>query len=284
MHVSRIASILVATAAIIGVAAGPAAAVNPQQPTVATATVDNAELAELIRLSDPATLTDLHEGQQRMERIADIFAAKKDRRGIFAIFYRNILRDANPLLDAGRFDDPQWARAVSAEFFHRYLENLHGNLTGGTVTPTWQRYYAMAADPSRSAGRVAAAGLDAHLLIDFPQAIAATDTGIDHTRDFLAIGDSLINTTSHITDELQSVYGANLAGFFHLYFLGKGADLIIGQGNTSYVMFQSVRGTALASGIAMQEPVTRQPAEIGMHELYNTAETVFNGLEALNLI
>ncbi|MEC3914844.1 DUF5995 family protein [Nocardia sp. CDC160] len=285
MLTSRIAMTLVAAAAITGATAGTAGAVDTPVPAIAaTPQIDAAQQAELVELSDPSTLTDLHEGQRRMERITDILTGAKDRRGIFAVFYRNILRDANPLLDAGDFDDPQWARAVSFEFFRTYLENLHGHLTGGPVTQGWQRYYAMAADPTRSAGRVAAAALDAHLLVDFPKAIAATDTGVDHTRDFFTIGDSLINTTDRITDELSALYGAKLAGFFHLYFVGRTADVVLGQGNTSYVMFQSVRGTALASGIAMRDAATRRPAEASMRELYNLAESVFNGLEAVGQI
>ncbi|MEC3954281.1 DUF5995 family protein [Nocardia sp. CDC153] len=287
--VLAIATAIAASTATAAATADPAASSGsvgvtaPAAPSVARA-LTPAENAELVALSDPDTLTDLHEGQRRMERITDILTGAKDRRGIFAVFYRNILRDANPLLDAGDFDDPQWARAVSFEFFRTYLENLHGHLTGGPVTPGWQRYYAMAADPTRSAGRVAAAALDAHLLVDFPKAIAATDTGVDHTRDFFTIGDSLINTTDHITDELSALYGAKLAGFFHLYFVGRAADVVLGQGNTSYVMFQSVRGIALASGIAMRDAATRRPAEASMRELYNLAESVFNGLEAVGQI
>ncbi|QLY30219.1 DUF5995 family protein [Nocardia huaxiensis] len=259
------------------------AAPNPVVNT-AVSPLSDSEKAELIQLSDPATLTDLHAGQDRIERIAQILVDHKDRRGIFAIFYRNILRDANPLLDAGNFDDPAWARRVSFAFFHSYLENLHGHLTGGAVTPSWQRYYDFAADPSRSAGRVAAAGLDAHLLIDFPQAVAQTGTQVRNTRDFFAIGDSLIGTTQHITDELSAIYGAELGDFFHLYFVGKAGDMVLGDGTTSYVMFQGVRSTSLTSGIAMENPVTGAPAEAGMYALYNTAETVFDGLEFTGLI
>lgn len=267
--------------------AAPASAVESVTESVAPATASaptESELAELVRLSDPATLVDLHDGERRMARITEILTSHKDRRGIFAIFYRNILRDANPLLDAGKFDDPAWTRNVSFAFFHTYLENLHGHLTGGPVTPSWQKYYAMTTDPTRSAGRVAAAALDAHLLIDFPAVIAAAGTGIEHTRDFFAIGDSLINVTQRISDELKSTYDANLSDFFGLYFFGKAADLVIGQDRTSYVMFQSVRSTALSSGIAMRDPVACVPAELSMGALYQTAETVFDGLEFAHLI
>ncbi|GAB4584647.1 DUF5995 family protein [Nocardia sp. IFM 10818] len=280
---SRLAVILVATAAVLGSAAGTAVAVDPPATgshSPAIEPVRDAELAELVRLSDPGTLTDLHDGEQRMNRIAEIFTGHKDRRGIFAVFYRNILRDANPLLDQGRFDDPVWARKVSYAFFHEYLANLHGHLTGGPVTPGWQRYYAMAADPARSAGRVAGAGLDAHLLIDFPKAIAETGTRLENTRDFFTIGDALIGTTHNITDELKAEYGAQLADFFNLYFVGKAGDVVLGDGNTSYVLFQSVRGTALSQGIAMKNELTCGPAELSMQGLYYTAEAVFDGLEA----
>ncbi len=219
-----------------------------------------------------------------MGRITAILTGSHDRRGIFAVFYREILRDANPLLDAGDLDDPQWARAVSIEFFRQYLQNLHGHLTSGPVTAGWQRYYAMAADPARSPGRTAATALDAHLLIDFPAAIAATDTHGEHTRDFFTIGNSLITTTNRITDELQATSGATLPGFFQLYFLGKAADRLIGQANTSHVMFQSVRASALASGIAMQNRPPARPPRLACAPSTHTAEAVFDGLEALGRI
>ncbi|WP_405491945.1 DUF5995 family protein [Nocardia sp. NBC_00511] len=283
MKRSRLAMFIAATAAIAVVSTGTATATPQSEPAAVTA-LDTAELAELTRLSDPATLVDLHDGARRMDRIAEVLTRNGDRRGIFAVFYRSILHDANPLLDAGNFDDPQWARAVSLEFFREYLVNLHGHLTGGAVTPGWQRYYDMAADPSRSPGRVAASALDAHLMVDFPAALAATGTRVENTRDFFAIGDSLINTTGHITDELHAIYGAKLAGFFGLYFVGPVADIALGEGNTSYLMFQSVRGTSLTSGLALQVPATAGAAEVAMYGLYNTAETVFDGLEFANLI
>ncbi|MEV6274837.1 DUF5995 family protein [Nocardia sp. NPDC051832] len=282
---SRFAIALTAVAALTTASLGTAGLASAAPAAVTDVTPpSSAEQAELIRLSDPATLRDLHDGQQRMERITQIFVDHNDRAGIFAVFYRNILRDANPLLDAGDFDDPAWARDVSAAFFHRYLENLHAHLTGGPVTPQWQRYYAMAADPAVSAGRVAGTGLDAHLLIDFPAAIAETHTTVANTRDFFAIGDSLIGTTSRITDELRTIYGAKLAEFFHLYFVGSAADLVIGEHQTTYVLFQGIRGTSLASGIAMTDPITAGPAELSMQALYDTAETVFSGLAAVGQI
>ncbi|MFE3190009.1 DUF5995 family protein [Nocardia sp. NPDC059240] len=262
---------------------GSAGVITPAGPSVARA-LAAAESAELVALSDPATVADLHDGQRRMERIAEIFAGAHDRRGIFAIFYRNILRDANPVLDQGNFDDPAWARAVSAEFFRIYLVNLHSNLTGGTVTPEWARYYDLAADPARSPGRVAAAALDAHLHIDFPEAIAATGTLAAHTRDFFVIGDSLIATTNHITADLDAVYGAKLADFFHAYFVGPALDSVLGENATSYVMFQSVRGVSFANGLALGTPALHDATALEMRVMYQTAETVFDGLEAVDLI
>ncbi|GAB2550182.1 DUF5995 family protein [Nocardia heshunensis] len=273
-----------ATAAADPVAPSGSAAVTTPAESSAARALTPAENAELVALSDPATMADLHDGQRRMERIAEIFAESHDRRGIFAIFYRNILRDANPVLDRGDFDDPAWARAVSAEFFRIYLVNLHGHLTGGTVTPEWARYYALAVDPGRSAGRVAAAALDAHLHIDFPEAIAATGTRVGHTRDFFAIGDSLIATTNNITADLNAVYGAKLADFFHAYFVGPALDSVLGENATSYVMFQSVRGVSFANGLALATPALHDATALEMRLMYQTAETVFDGLEATNLI
>lgn len=282
---SRVAAIAaLATVTTLTVGAVDTIATAAPVVTAAASAPTDAERAELIRLSDPDTLHDLHDGQQRIERIAQIFIEHEDRQGIFAVFYRNILRDANPLLDAGNFDDPAWAREVSLAFFHEYLVNLHGHLTGGPVTPSWQRYYSFAADPSRSAGRVAAAGLDAHLHIDFPLALAKTGTTVANTRDFFTIGDALIGTTTRITDELEALYGAKIGDFFHLFFLGAAADQVLGDGTTSYVLFQAVRATALADGLGLQNPATKGATELGMRAMYTTAETVFDGMDAAGLI
>ncbi|MFD6357983.1 DUF5995 family protein [Nocardia tengchongensis] len=295
VRATRLALALAVTTAIAASTAATAVAAEPAVPsgsagivapaeTGAARALTAAENAELVALSDPSTVTDLHDGQRRMERVAEILSGAQDRRGIFAIFYRNILRDANPVLDQGNFDDPEWARAVSAEFFRIYLVNLRAHLTGGTVSPEWTRYYDLAADPSRSAGRVAAAALDAHLHIDFPEAIAATGTRADHARDFFAIGDSLIAIANNITADLDAVYGAKLADFFHAYFVGPAVDSVLGENTTSYVMFQSVRGISFANGLALGSPALRDAAAVEMRVMYDTAETVFDDLEAANLI
>jgi hypothetical protein len=286
----RKALVAVATALTLGLgtvgAASAQAAPKPadSRSTACGTALSSAELTTLGKLSDTKTLKDLHDGEARMRQISDILTKHNDRRGIFALFYRNILADANPVLDKGKFDDPTWARNVSRGFFVRYLENLHGNVTGGAMTPEWGNYYRLAADCKRSSGRVAAAGLDAHLIIDFPNVVASSGAKLRNTRDFFAIGDSLISTTTRITDELSQRYGAELGGFFHLYFVGTKIDAKYGKGITTYVLFQGIRGLALSNGLALESPWFKRPTQSGMKFVYNTAEVAFNGLELARAI
>ncbi len=87
--------------------------------------------ARLIALTNPATVTSLPVGLQNMEVVASELVSRGDRRGIFAVFYRNILRSAVPALETpGTFRDQAWAQRVSYEFFRRYLLGIHASLSG----------------------------------------------------------------------------------------------------------------------------------------------------------
>ncbi|WP_162958635.1 hypothetical protein [Nocardia yunnanensis] len=80
------------------------------------------------------------------------------------------------------------------------------------------------------------------------------------------------------------MYGAKLAGFFHAYFVGPALDSVLGENGTSYVMFQSVRGVSFGNGLALESPALRQATALEMRAMYQTAETVFDGFEATDLI
>ncbi len=237
-----------------------------------------AERQELIALSNPGTLTGLRDAEARVNRMAAILTARGDRRGIFPVFYRNILRSAIPALESGQFEYDQWSTAISESFYRRYTENFHAHLTGGRVTPSWQHFYKLAGDCRTSPGRVAMAALDAHLVIDFPHSVAETGTTLKHTADFFAFGDLLRDETVGLAVQLQQIYGTNLQPFFQLYFFGDKLDAVAGRGTTTTLLFQTIRGLSLANGLALQKPWKRLGTLAGMNVVWLAAEGVSDAL------
>lgn len=218
-----------------------------------------AEMQRLIALSDPAQLRDLYDARIKVTEIANIFAQYADYRGLFAIYYRDTLNSAIPALEDAHYQDMRWAWAASFDFVDRYLTNLHGHLTGGTVAPWWQHHYAMTADCSKSAGRVLTSALNAHLIEDFPRALAKVGTTPANTGDFFAVGDDLIPTTPTIVADIKAVYGYDMSRFFQLYFVGDVADPVFGDGTTSYVFSQAGRAQSFSFGL-MLGPNPNSPA------------------------
>lgn len=216
-------------------------------------------MQRLIALSDPAQLKDLYDARTKVTEIANIFAQYADYRGLFAIYYRDTLNSAIPALEDAHYQDMRWAWAASFDFVDRYLTNLHGHLTGGTVAPWWQHHYAMTADCSKSAGRVLTSALNAHLIEDFPRALAKVGTTPANTGDFFAVGDDLIPTTPTIVADIKAVYGYDMSRFFQLYFVGDVADPVFGDGTTSYVFSQAGRAQSFSFGL-MLGPNPNSPA------------------------
>ncbi len=289
--VSGVAAVVVAIATLSftgppAVAASqPLPKVDVTKPCVGVVSFTAAQQRELVRLSDPRTLTGLADGRERMEQITDLLVARNDRRGIFAVFYRNILREAVPALaDSSAYDDAVWVNRVSEEFFVRYLAALHASVSGSTIPSPWRTYYRQAADCKVRPGRVAMAGLDAHLILDFPASIAAAKTTKANFDDYYSIGELLQAVTQEIGTELQTTYGADLTEFFHLWAFGDKLDAVAGRGVTTTLLFQGIRTVAFAYGLGLRDPWKVLPTSIAMHGTYGAAETASDLLAAVKLI
>lgn len=229
------------------------------------------ERAELIYLSDPATLRDLHDARDRATRIRALFVKNHDYRGTFAIFYKAVLDGAVPSIDNGDYADREYVTAVSLDFFKRYLENLHGHLTGGPVTPYWQNFYDKTAECNLSPGRVLLAALNAHVIIDLPQAVATAGSSQRNVDDFMKVGDSLQASTSVMFADFKQVYGQDVSGFFGGLIFGDAIDLVVGPGGTQYTVLQSARAYAFANGLELQG-FTKTAAFARMHASWLVAE------------
>lgn len=246
-----IISTLLALGLSVGLAAAPAAAAPSAASAECRHAFSDAEKRRLIALSDPEDLTDLYDAHRKVTEIAEVFTSHRDYRGLFAIYYRDTLDSAIPALEDAHYQDMKWAWAASFDFVDRYLTNLHGHLSGGPVAPWWQHHYRMTADCSKSPGRVLTSALNAHLIHDFPRALAKVGTQPRHTADFFAVGDDLIPTTPTIVADIEAVYGYDMSGFFGLYFVGDGLDSVFGDGTTSYVFSQAGRAQSFAYGLAL---------------------------------
>ncbi|MEQ6903058.1 DUF5995 family protein [Nocardioides sp. YIM 152588] len=245
----------------------------------------------LVRLTAPSRLDGLRpiralrRGERIMARVAPVLLAAEDRRGIFALFYNNILGKAVPALGAGsadRYDDLGWSRLVSITFFRPYLEGLHASLAGTAIPVNWRPYYRMAADCSVRPGRVAMAGLDAHLILDFPVAIAESGATQANFDDYYAIGELLQDATLDIGEDLRLIYGADLTEFFHLWFLGDALDAVVGSGVTTTLLFQGIRTVAFTYGLGLGEHALL--TRVAMKGTYVAAETVSDALACAEII
>lgn len=257
---------------------------TPARNAACRAPLTAAQKQRLIELSNPSTLKSFAAAAPRVDEIAAILVGARDNRGIFAIFYQRILDQAVPAVAAGDFDDPVWVERVSLNFVREYLANLHGHLTGGRVTYSWQRYYALAADCQRTIGRVAGAALLAHLVIDFPKAIADARSTAANQADFFSIGNLLIEATNALTGDISAAYGQDLTDLFNLYSLGQGINDLAQANVITPVFFQSVRASAWVDGLKLTSPWTAWSAQMAMDSKWAAGSSTMNLMEMLGLV
>ncbi len=133
-------------------------------------------------------------------------------------------------------------------------------------------------------GRVALAGLDAHLILDFPDAVAAARTTALNFGDYWKIGTLLQPVTEQIGEELASSYGADLREFFHLWAFGTALDGATADGVTTTLLFQGIRSLAFTYGVGLRNPLSAGSTRLAMAATYAAAESVADVLARKRLI
>ncbi len=133
-------------------------------------------------------------------------------------------------------------------------------------------------------GRVALAGLDAHLILDFPDAIAAVRTTGQNFGDYWKIGTLLQPVTEQIGSELASSYGADLREFFHLWAFGNALDSATADGVTTTLLFQGIRSLAFTYGLGLRNPLSAGSTRLAMMATFGAAEAVSDALARKRLI
>ncbi|MGV9412913.1 DUF5995 family protein [Nocardia sp. NPDC003693] len=294
---ARIGLLLVTTALTVAGVAHPANA-RPS-PAVAAAVcgtpLSDTELDRVAALSDTGDLTGdaltrLETAVARLHEITEILNAHGDRRGLFGIGLDGVEQAAvMPLQrDPLAFRDRDYAHAISLELLSRYLDNLHGEFTGGPVEWQWARYFAQAARCEMSGAQVAMSGYNAHLAVDLAYSVAAVNSEIDDAPDYFTIVASIAAAGDVIVDRTKAVYGADLGPLWRFYFVGEGLDLLFGRGvATEQLLIAADLGANVVifgNGLALRDPVLRDPVAAEIRTLSDAADAAFGVLAQIHAL
>ena len=209
--------------------------------------------AKLIRLSDPDTVTGIKDFAERVEEISRIFIAAGDPRGAFPALYKVITHRAHASIDAQSYGDNAWASKLVTDFGDLYLKNLHAHLTGGNVSPGWQRYYTLAANPNASLERLVSVGATVHLVVDLPNSLARIGTPTERQEDFMHFGDILLHGYEEMLEAAKAGHGIDMSEIFGLFVFGDIADAHHGEGTATRFGFQTIRRKAWLLGQMLQD-------------------------------
>ncbi len=166
---------------------------------------------ELLRLSNPNTLSGVADFDSRITSLDAVFAANGDPRGVFTSLYRVITSKAAASVRASRYQDNEWADKLVVDFGERYLKNLHAHLKGGRVDAGWKRYYDLANNPNVDLKRLALMGAAIHLVVDLPASLAALDTPRERRDDFMLFGNILLEDYRAMIDAAQASHGIDMS-------------------------------------------------------------------------
>lgn len=248
-------------------------------PTCGNRPITAEEYIDLLEYSDTSDLQSIQDLETRITDIRDIFVDAGDHRGLFAVFYAPITQQGVAAVQSGQFNYSFWAQELMIDFAARYLDNLREHLLDGDVSGSWERYYDLTADCSASPTRVAAVGVNTHLLVDLPKSLAAISSNANQQQDYENFGLVLVGAASILTQDLDNAYGTNSAPFFNGYFLGDWVDAAWGQNTMTTFAFQTIRNKAWTNGQWLQDwRFGLAHGEISLS--WNTADGVLAVLDA----
>lgn len=275
-----LASGLAAALCALSMAAAPASADTGHCGTP----LSKNEVREVIRLSDTSEIEGstsvdrLDDAVARNHKIAALFVAHRDWRGLFdigldAVEYQSVL----PLESApAQLADPAYAHAISFELLRRYLSNLHAEFTGAPVDSQWARYYELTTRCDLSPARVAMAGYNAHLTVDLAHAVAAVGSGPGNAPDFFRIVDAIARAGDVIVDRTKTVYHGDLGPLWRFYFVGEGLDRLLGKGVATGPLLEAAdlgyNVIVFSNGLALENPGTSGPTAAEITLLWQTAD------------
>ena len=237
----------------------------------------------LIELSDPESVTSLEDFASRIEKIDNIFSANGDPRGAFPALYRVITNQAVTSVREGLYEDNEWGSEQATDFGELYLKNLHGHLTGGRVSPGWQRYYALADNPNVSLERVVSVGATIHLVVDLPNSLARIGTSGEREADFMRFGDILLEAYPQMIASARAGYGIDMSNIFGLFIFGNIADVVTGEGTATRFGFQAIRTKAWTFGQWLQD-IRWAPAKSEITISWRSIDGILANLDAAKIL
>jgi hypothetical protein len=246
-------------------------------------TMTQSQYEELLDLSDVKTFTDFRDAARRSERIAEVFAEAKDRRGVFASMYVEITKESVGSSVRGEYSDNVKAGELVKRFADRYFEPLHGYLLNGAegdasarkkhpVNWEWQKYYDMAEDCSTSDLRLLGTGVNNHMTMDLPYALSEIEAPESFEDDFMKFGNILILKKRESTDLLETQQNVYAAAFFDLFFVGKVIDGLFPNGTAATWGFQLIRAEAWSNGRSLQNPLLDEATWLGIRSAWGARQ------------
>ncbi|PWD41252.1 hypothetical protein ACN93_20690 [Gordonia paraffinivorans] len=268
------ASVLVGGAGLVGAEAAAA----PATRCVPASTPESEKrLAELADVSGIKTFDD---ARTAISNLRKELSTSDNYLGTFPIAFDNILQLVGPSIASGTYDDPEWAEALAVEVVRLYVGNLHEFVTGGTPQAHWAEAFKLTKKCDRSPGRVLLGQIFAHLIVDFPYALENIGTTAEHTRDYYAFGNALVDATPTIVRDVKKTYGVDLHPLFTAWFLGD----VIGDSQATTLLFQSTRTVALVNNFGLQNPATRGATVAEIDAMYRTSLFALDQMENLGQI
>ena len=173
--------------------------------------------------------------------ITDEIEGVADPIGMFAIVYRHITNNGVSSAEAGYYEHDVWVRNLITAFAKRYLENLHGHLTGGKVTPQWQKYYKLARNCKVDRSRVLGVAIATHLLVDMTYALHDVKSTSLHEEDYVRFGEISLWVFPELIEDTYTVYNKDVEPLLTGFFFGDWVDGWKGQGTFTTFLYQAVR-------------------------------------------
>jgi hypothetical protein len=242
------------------------------------------ERETLITLSDPTQLGDLRDARDKVSAISDLFTAHRDPRGLFPLIYRTGLDVLVHSLEQSTYRHPDWVETFDRDFARRYLKDLHAHLTGGQVGTQWRIFYELTADDSLGVGRLVAAALNAHIVVDLPEALHAARTQERHLGDYRTISGEIFATADVVIADIRQVYGADLAPLYRLYVLRGPADPSAGQPIVQSTLFHSAASAAFINARSLGVPLIRPLLRRQIRILWRTGEAMADRFAATGVL
>jgi Family of unknown function (DUF5995) len=213
---------------------------------------------QLLNLSDTRGLRDLGGAAARVATIADIFAERADPRGVFPLIYRIGLDAIVAARVEGRFRDPDWVQTFDIAFAKRYLDDLHRHLREEKTTAPWEEVYRRTDADATSTAAVVAAALNAHLVIDMPEALHASGVRASHLVDHQTLSRIIWATAPTSLAAIEDVYGVDLSPLYHGTPLTWPINALTGRtAATQEQLFHAISAVAFGQGMAMANALAR---------------------------